>query len=334
MKAILFILGILVSSVSIGQNTTMFSQINFAQGVNNPAAIAFDGKIMADLIFRNQWFGIQGAPTTIALNGQYEIDQNMAVGINMFHDKIGVQQTSSFAGQFSYRVQLDGSRIFSLGLGLGANYHESRLAGAHTTQAGDPVFSQSYFNMFFNGAFGVFYNSPKFYIGASIPQLFQDTKRGAEKGFQPPRWHYYLSTGFYIEASENYTFNPHLQVKASINTPIQADLILRNTFMNRFSVNVGYRSESSIIAGFDILLAEFARVGYSFNYDIGPLSRVKGASNELYLGIALPYHSDRYRFDSRKYISSSGGHKSDFRKNSGRKQRKSGQRYGRNSKFR
>ena len=326
--AILFL-----STVAFGQNTMRFSQINFAQGVNNPAAIAIDGSIMVDLIFRNQWFGIDGAPTSGAFNGQYEFDQSMAAGLTMSYDRIGVNQTTSVGGQYAYRLVFDDSRTLGFGIGLGIDNLVSHLAGSQTTQANDPAFASSYSKVFFNGSFGLFYNSPKFYIGGSIPRLFQNTNSDVEPGFQPPRWHYYVSTGWYL-GNKRYTFNPHIQLKGGINMPFQADLVLRNTFINRFSINVGYRSENSIIAGFDVLITNMARIGYSFNYDIGSLARVKGASNELYLGLAFPYHDDRNHFDRRRYINKKGGGLSDHKRHSRKKHFRRGRKYGRKHKYR
>jgi len=334
MKLLFIFFFLVASNVTFAQNTIRFAQINFAQGVNNPASLAYDGKIMADIIIRNQWFGLEGAPTTVAFNGQYEIDQDMAVGLNVFHDRIGAEMTNSFSGQYAYRLNLDYSRSFAFGIGLGLDNTVVNFRETGTTVADDPTFAnENYSRVFLNGSFGMFYNTPKFYIGASIPKFGQNTRDGFETGLRPRRWHYYMSTGFYL-GSEKFTFNPHIQIKATPNAPIAADLILRNTFMNRFSIVAGYRTENSIIAGVDFLISEYARIGYSFNYDVGKLSKVKGVSNELYIGLAFPYNSDRSTFSRRKFVGRKGAPKSDYRKRSSKKQMNKGQRYGRNDKYR
>ena len=333
-KTISVIVVLFLTTFGFAQNTTRYSQLNFAQGVNNPAAIAIDGSMMVDMIFRNQWLGVEGAPTTVALNGQYEINETMATGLTMGYDRIGVNQTTSVGGQYAYRVHLENSRSVIFGLGLGIDNVVKHLAGTTTTQAGDPAFATSYSKVYFNGGFGVLFNGPQFYAGLSIPQLFQNTRTGPEAGLQLHRWHHYVTSGFYFHAGDNYTFNPHLQLKITPNAPLQGDIILRNTFINRFSLVVGYRSENSIIAGFDFLLKGHARVGYSFNYDVGSLSRVKGMSNELYLGLAFPYRSDREDFGTRRYTNRKGGSNSDYKRNSRRKHHRRGQRYGRNHKYR
>ena len=220
------------------------------------------------------------------------------------------------------------------GLGLGIDNRVRLFSESNTLVADDPAFARSHNSVHFNGSFGVYYNTPKFYLGIGIPKLFQLHGSGLEPGFQPPRWHHYLTTGFYIDAGERFTFNPHIQIKYTQNAPLQGDIILRNTFINRFSIVVGYRSENSIIAGVDVRLTGMVRVGYSFNYDVGRLSSIKGMSNEVYLGLAFPYHSDRYDFAGRRYVNGKGGSRMDYKRKSRTKHHNRGRRYGRKTKYR
>lgn len=311
---------VLSVSISFGQNTPRFSQFNFAQGVNNPAALAIDSKIMVDMIFRNQWFGLEGAPTTGAINAQFELYHDMAAGLNVSYDLIGVNHATQVSGQYAYRAYFENDNALIFGVSLGIDQRVNDLPSAQLTDFDDPAFAQRYSKMHFNAGFGMYYYSPKFYIGASIPQLFQSVEKSDVSGFSPPLWHYYMTTGFYIEAGENYRLNPNIQVKAAFNTPIQADLILRNTFSGFWSLNVGYRTENSLIAGADFLVGGQFRMGYAMNYDLGKLSKARGMSHELYVGIGLPYHNSRENFAQRKYLNRKATHKRDFHK--GYKQRR------------
>lgn len=313
MRALLITLLCVSSCLTWAQSNMRISQLNFAQGMNNPAALALDGRIMVDMIGRNQWFGVEGAPWTFGMNAQYEIFNDMAVGLNVFHDRIGVTETTSFSGQYAYRLMGNRSNALAFGLGLGADNFIQNYAATSTTEAFDPAFANSHYRLVFNASFGLYYYSPKFYAGASMPQMFNpgfDTSGRARLVMDP---HYYFNLGFYF-GEGNYVFNPHIQAKIVYNAPIAGDLVLRNTFMNRFSVNLGYRTENSLIAGFDLLISPMVRAGYSFSHDVGPLARTKGISNELYLGIAFPYRSDRADFGERQYISNKGGFKRDYRR--------------------
>ncbi|MDG1331819.1 MAG: PorP/SprF family type IX secretion system membrane protein [Crocinitomicaceae bacterium] len=305
---------VLSASISFGQNTPRFSQFNFAQGVNNPAALAIDAEIMVDMVFRHQWFGLEGAPTTGAINAQYELYHDMAVGLNVSYDLIGVNHATQVSGQYAYRAYFENDNALIFGVSLGMDQRVNDLPSAQLIDADDPAFAQRYSKIHLNAGFGMYYYSPRFYIGASIPQLIQSIPKSNASGFSPPLWHYYMTTGFYIDAGENYRLNPNIQIKAAFNTPVQADLILRNTFMNMWSLNVGYRTENSLIGGIDFLVGGRFRMGYAINYDLGKLSKARGLSHELYAGIGLPYHNSRENFSKKKYLNRKKNHKRDFHK--------------------
>lgn len=313
MRKISWILGLIscFGTVSFGQNTPRYSQINFAQGINNPAAIALDSKLMVDMIYHNQWLGFEGAPNTGGINAQYELYHDMAVGLVATYDLIGVHHATQVSGQYSYRVFTRNNNAWIFGASAGIDQRVHDLASAQTTDANDPAFSTSYSKLLFNAGFGVYYYAKNFYFSASIPQFFQNTFR--TQAFNPPGWHYYLATGAYFHSDGgNYTFNPNIQIKSVLDAPIQGDISLRNTFYNSFSIVVGYRSENAIMGGFDFLLGGRYRMGYSFSHDVGALARTKGGSHELYMGIGLPYHNSRENFRQNKYVNRKGKIKRDF----------------------
>lgn len=321
MRSQLVILFSVICSFSFGQNTYRFSQFNMVKALYNPGALASDASFTADLIYRNQWAGVDGAPSTIGFNSSYELTEEMAVGINFYNDRIGLNQTNSISAMYAYRLLFDTRRYLAFGLGVGADNVSSNFAGATTTQANDPAFSQSYSKFNLNGSFGIFYRSTKFYCGLSIPQLFQNSTTKQEKGINPPRWHYMSILGYYWEISDNFILNPNIQLKGAWNAPIQGDLLLRG-IANDFGFSVGYRSENSLIAGLDYTFLQKIRVGYAVNYDVGSLARTKGMSHEIYLGLGLPYYFNRDSFDSKKYIGRKGGSKLNYKRQYHRKNRR------------
>lgn len=309
-KFLLIIGGYCMTFHSYAQNTYRFSHYNFAKSIYNPGALATDAHFTADLIYRNQWAGVDGAPATVGFNSAYELNDEMAVGVNFYNDRIGLNQTNSFALNYAYRLVFDERNYLAFGLGIGADNVSWNYADAQTTQVQDPAFAQSYSKINFNASFGMYYRTKKAYIGASIPQLMQNSLVGKEKGFRPPLWHYMAIAGYYFEVNDRFIFNPSMQAKVVKNSPVQLDIVLRGITYN-LGFSLGYRSENSLIAGVDYVLADRFRLGYSFNYDIGSLARTKGMSNEIYLGIGLPYYFNKDTFSSRQYM----GRKNKFSRN-------------------
>jgi type IX secretion system PorP/SprF family membrane protein len=309
----------MISTYCLTQNTQRFSQFNFASPILNPSTLNLDAPILAEMIFRNQWMGFEGGPTTFGFSGQYEINQDNAVGLTAFHDRIGVHQMTSLMAQYAYRVQFGDQRILALGGSIGIDQKTSDFASISTIDAGDVAFANTYSKIFFNAGAGLTYYTPDFYVGLSIPQFLQNNFRGAESGFVPPRFHYYLNAGAFWGDKEFFVFNPHVLIKATKGAPIQGDIILRNTFKNVFSIVVGYRTEKSLIGGFDFMIVNRIRLGISANYDIGTLSGINNLSSEIYLGIGLPFHDNRDEFFKRKIVNSRGGFRTRFSKTYRRK---------------
>ena len=142
MRSFLLLIGFIFVAQSLSaQNTPRFNQVNFAQGVNNPAALAIDGEIMVDMIFRNQWYGFEGAPTTGALNAQYELYHDMAVGLTASYDLIGVHHATQVSGQYAYRLYVNETNALIFGVSAGIDQRVHDLSSAQLTQSNDPAFS-------------------------------------------------------------------------------------------------------------------------------------------------------------------------------------------------
>ena len=118
MKAKIALVFTVICGSFFAQNTYRFSQFNLAKSLFNPAALATDASYTADLIYRNQWAGIDGAPSTFGFNGAYELMEEMAIGINFYSDKIGLTQTNSFTAQYSYRIVFDTRKYLAFGISI------------------------------------------------------------------------------------------------------------------------------------------------------------------------------------------------------------------------
>jgi type IX secretion system PorP/SprF family membrane protein len=319
MKFLTIISFLLITSSLFGQNTIRFSNFNFTKSIYNPATLADEAPVTADLVYRTQWLGLEGAPSTFGFNGAYEINDLMAVGLNFYNDRIGLNQTNSISAMYSYRLIFDDRNYLGFGLGVGVDNISWNLNEASTIQANDPVFSMGYSKWAFNSSFGLYYRNPKFYAGISIPQLFQNTLFGADKGLKLIRFHYHALAGYYFQISDRFTFHPSAQIKYTWNAPIQGDIILRGIFSD-LGFSAGYRSENTIVAGLDYTFINRLRIAYSANYDLEPIARSKGWSHEIYLGIGLPYYNSRVGMDGRIYVNRKGGYKGNYRRSAKRKQ--------------
>lgn len=317
MRGLAALIAIGLGTWGMTQNLPRFSQINVAKGLLNPAAYGADAKLSVDLLYRNQWIGTQGTPNTAGLVAGYEITPSHAVGLTAVNDMIGVARTTSITAGYAYRLIFNEEQFLAFGANVGIQNVNSDYSRLFVLEQGDEAFTSSFNQWRFNAGFGMYYNGPNMYLGLSIPTLFENVHRGPDNGFNISNWHYYLTGGFYIAKQDaKYVFNPCVQVKAVANAPIQGDLLLRNIFNGKFAFSLGYRSENALIAGFDFMVVNRVRFGYSFNYNLGPLSKVMGTSHEVFLGLGMPYYYGPDRFHQRKYVNKKGGFYKDYHRQS------------------
>lgn len=303
----LIIIGIFICSSLMAQNTTRFSQFNLAKGLLNPGAVGTEAQYSAELLYRYQWLGMDGAPQTIGFVGAWEIIPTMAVGLNFIHDQVGITQTNQISASYGYRLFFNDEQYLAFGANAGVENVNVKYDEVVLNTSEDFAFARGYNRWVFNAAFGMHYSGPRMYAGFSIPKLVQNNFRGIDNGFRMNRFHYYFNSGFYI-GEGNYVFNPAIQIKATRNAPVQGDILLRNIFNGTFAFTLGYRSENAVIAGFDFMVANKMRFGYSFNYNIGAIRTYAGTGHELYIATGLPFYYDENKFGRRKYLNRKGAY--------------------------
>lgn len=318
-KQLIFGIFCLLTISGFAQTNTRFSQFNVAKGLMNPAAIGVEAKISAELIFRTQWTGQKGAPTTGGFIGSYELNSSHAVALSATNDRAGIAKTTGVNAGYAYRIYINDVQNFALGASVGVQNINNDYSRLFLIDQNDPAFLKSYNQWHFNAGFGVFYNGPRMYIGYSIPQLFNNIHSGPNNGFKINMWHHYLASGFYFSNKDaSYVFNPCVQVKFVPNSPIQGDLLLRNIFYGRYAFALGYRTENAITAGFDIMISNKVRIGYNFSYNIGRFSKFMATSHEIYIGMGLPFYYETNRFARRQYVNNKSSFSNDYKKRSGK----------------
>ena len=104
MKKIIVLAQMLVLCIAAyGQQYPYFSQYFLNPYLYNPAALGNSGYNEINLTYRQQWLGINDAPTTQAFNFQYPTKKNISVGLNFYSDQAVLLNTSALTFGFAYR---------------------------------------------------------------------------------------------------------------------------------------------------------------------------------------------------------------------------------------
>lgn len=287
-KLIYLFLGILSFTEGFSQQDALYSQYMFNPFMINPAYAGSRNATSAVLLFREQWLGIDGAPSTQTFSIHSPFSKNhMALGLNISNDVIGPTRNTGGFLTYAYHIKMSkGKLAFALRGGIYnsrldqsmLNYQDQtdHFIGNTTANANSPSFD-----------FGTYYYTNKFYLGFSATHLTENKflydGLPEESNFELKR-HYMLATGYAWEMSKNVVFKPSVLVKYVENAPVNIDANASVLLKKVFWLGLSYRSAGSLVFITEYNIAQFIRIGYSYDLVTSNLKRFSGATHELFVG--------------------------------------------------
>lgn len=301
------------------QQTIQFSQYVFNGLAVNPAYAGYKEAWTGSMSYRMQWAGIDGAPRTATasfdgLTGNP--GKKVGLGIIATNDRLGPQNTSAVYANYAYRLQLDAedTRRLSFGIAFGATQYSVDGSKFIATDQGDgsiPVGDNSKLSPDFR--FGVYYYTPKFYLGASVIDLLsgitdKTTTTESYTILKQVR-HLYLTGGVMIPLTESLDLKPTFMIKEDFKGPTNLDLNSYLLISKKLWIGASWRTgvalwdkknlqsgldKSDAVSGIvEVYLSDRFRVGYSFDYTTSKLANYQQGSHEVSLSITFPGRRDR-----------------------------------------
>ncbi len=288
MKKLLPILLILISGSLFAQQDALFSQYMFNKLAVNPGYAGSRELLSADILYRYQWVNINGAPKTLSASIHSPMNNpKLALGFNMYNDKIGPMSYTGALATFAYRIVFPKGK---LSFGLQAGFKNSGIIWnmIKTYDENDPFLLYPVKKKVVPDAnFGVYYYTEKFFAGLSSKQLLQnqslvvqDSLTGTTQ-FTKLLTHFYGMTGLAIPLGDNVIFRPSLLAKFVKNAPPQLDLNASFLLANTLWIGASYRTEKAISLIAEVNIAQNLRVGYSYDIWLNELKIYNKGSHEF-----------------------------------------------------
>ena len=106
----------------------------------NPAYAGHDKGFTMNLMYRNQWASVVGAPRTMEIHGHMPLMENqLGIGFRIVNDQLGVANATSLMTYYAYRLPLGPGRI-SFGIDGGVSQYTIQLTRTNPLDEGDPGF--------------------------------------------------------------------------------------------------------------------------------------------------------------------------------------------------
>ncbi len=257
----------------------------------NPAYAGSREVFNFTLGYRNQWVGFEGAPVSQSLSLHTPLrNDKIGLGLYLHNEKIDIRNNTSLYINYAYRVPLASGRL-SLGLKAGGISRNANWNNVSLSDPGDIVFSRpGTSDMLPNFGFGAYYYSDRFFLGASVPFFMSDSTgiNGAVLYHDFNNYNYLLSGGFLL-GSGAVRVKPSFLVKYNTMNPAQIDANLSFIFADLVWIGASYRMENTLVGLVKLQLNDQLRLGYTYDYSLGPLSRFNNGSHEIVLIYDLIY---------------------------------------------
>lgn len=293
MKQLILSLLLLTASTLFAQQDPMFSQYMFNKLAVNPGYAGSREILTADLLYRNQWVNIEGAPKTISASLHSPLNNpHLALGAHIYNDRLGAMSNTSAMATFAYRILFPKGKL-SFGIQAGVKSNGIVWNEINAQNSDDPFLVNKAENKVVPDAnFGIYYYSKNFFAGLSSHQLLQNqtlSVSDSEGNTQVSKLltHFYGMTGVIVPISDNVIFRPSLLVKYVKNSPPQLDLNASFLFADKLWLGVSYRTEKAISIISEINIKQNIRVGYSYDIWLNELKAYNKGSHEIRLSFDI-----------------------------------------------
>ena len=285
----------------------MFTQYMYNETFINPAYAGSHENIATTVLYRNQWAGMDGAPTTQTFNIHGATNsKKVGLGLSALNENIGVTHQFAAYADFAYRIVMPNSS-FAFGLQGGFVNDEEKLTDVHTVVTGDNQFSTNVTKNFLpNFGFGMYYHTERFYAGLSIPRLLENhidpTNPGKlSRNFSNMEWwHYYLATGCVVDLSAEVKFKPSIMIKAVQHAPVEFDADANFLIRDLLWIGCAYRTGDAVAGLIGLQLSKQLRIGYSYDYTLTDLQKYNSGSHEFTL--SYDFGSAKNKIISTRYF--------------------------------
>ncbi len=284
-----------------GQQNAQYSLYMLNKFAFNPAYAGLDHSLSLTGVYRGQWVGLEGNPSTAQVNVHMPLYiLRGGLGLSFENDELGARQGTQFTLAYNYQLEL-GDGILSIGVAGGLRQlrlngndlrtpqgeyedgtvinHQDELLPITSINGSTPIFDA-----------GAFYQNDWLEIGVASKNLSEPGIELENLTYQLVR-NYIVYGGAYFDITGSIQLQPSFMVRSDL-TQTQTDLSLLVQYNNNIFVGATFRGYSSetidalgIIGGLKI--SENITLGYAHDLGLSDLQLVNDGSHEIMLNYNL-----------------------------------------------
>ncbi|UXP31858.1 type IX secretion system membrane protein PorP/SprF [Reichenbachiella agarivorans] len=280
----LLLLALTVVAQLNAQDQRVYSQFFMNPYVLNSAYVGSTGYTTAFGVYRQQWMGLEGAPSSAHISFNTPLENNLSIGAMASNDKMGAINTSAAKATAGYLLQLDKKQYLRIGFSFGGGYTSYDLEPGNDPTLAALAGSGTSFIM---ADLGASYYYKDLNVGISIPNLLGRNVVSTD-GFSQVELKSYenimLQANYRYLVNRDLVLEPHVIYRFStVNMP-QFEVAAIAHIGHVVWAGLNYRQQYGMAALLGFKIQETWALGFSYEYGNTELEGFSSGSLEVSLG--------------------------------------------------
>lgn len=310
---------------AIAQQRPQYTQYILNNYVINPAITGIENYVDVKLSMRNQWVGINGAPTTFYVTAHGPIGKtdekqtatsfNMTgenprgkrywedytaaaphhgIGLNVVNYRTGYINRFFATANYAYHMGLSAKTSLAAGFGLGlsgTNVDASKIELANPFDPAIGTFTGELNKINPELNIGLWLYSSSYFAGISaqqiIPTKFILTDSSLGQSTSVP--HLFATAGYRFFMTEDISVLPSVMFRYIASMPLFTDINVKVQYQDRFWVGASYRLKEGFAAMAGVNISNTVNIGYAYDINNASylLSSMQRGTHEIVIGFLL-----------------------------------------------
>jgi type IX secretion system PorP/SprF family membrane protein len=271
-------------SLIYAQQDPQFSLYMFDKMALNPAAAGSKDALELNVVARDQWLDIQGAPQTSALLlSSPSSGKHTGWGIEIMNDNIGPTTSNSIQGNYAYNIAIGPGKL-AMGLGFGVYDYTFNWSMIDYRDKNDIyAMANSGSKITPTAEAGLYYHTSSWYAGFSVNHLIESSLTNVNISnstatFAP---HEYFIAGKAFQSASGIIWNPSIILQLAQNAPPAASINLNVLLMEKIWLGASFKPGYGGVLLVSYKASKLLRIGYAYDLGLNGIGVIGGGSHEL-----------------------------------------------------
>ena len=272
--------------ISRAQQDPQFSLYMFDKMAIDPAAAGSKDALEVNLISRDQWLDIPGAPKTNAIMiSDPSPEKHTGWGIEVMNDNIGPTTSNSIQGNYAYNIPIGPGKL-AMGIGIGIYDYAFNWSQIDYKDKNDAfAMANSGSSITPTAEAGLYYHTSTWYVGASVNHLIESRLTNVDVGYGSATFspHEYLLAGKAFQSASGIVWNPSIIIQLAQNAPPAESINMNVLLAQKIWLGVSYKPGYGGVFLASYKASKTIRIGYAYDLGLNAVGVIGGGTHELSL---------------------------------------------------